>query len=349
MKEETATLLKVLVALSLILLGQIFAKLLGKAAEGKIPHDLVVPLVGLGVIKSMGQVLPLALLLGLMLTFGRMYQESEMIAIQAAGVGPGRIFRPVLFVTFPAIVLLAVVTLYASPWSVRMAQHLIVTGQHRADISDVTQGRFIEPKQSGWVIFVENFSRREEILKNIFVFTPKGPKEIVETARTARQFVDPETGQQMLELNDGYRYVGQPGRRDYEIVSFKKHVMRVPEVGDLGGVSARDGTPTQILLSSSNRSDQAELQWRLSLPIVALVMGLMALPLSYTEPRRGRFAKVIVAVVVYLVYVNLVLFSVSLVETGRLPVAVGVWWVHGLMMAGVLWLMNRQYRWWSFR
>lgn len=340
---------KVLVALSLILLGQVFAKLLGKAAEGKIPHDLVAPLVGLGAIKSMGQVLPLALVLGLMLTFGRMYQESEMIAIQAAGVGPGRIFRPVLLVTLPAVVLLAAVTLYASPWAVRMAQQLIVTGQQRADISDVTQGRFIEPKQSGWVVFVENFSRREGILKNIFVFTPRGAQEIIETARTARQFVDPETGQQMLELRDGYRYVGRPGRRDYEIVSFKRHVMRIPEIGALGNVRVREATPTPALLRSSNSSDQAELQWRVSLPIVALVMGLMTLPLSYTAPRRGRFAKVIIGVVVYLVYVNLILFSVSLVEAGRLPVAVGVWWVHGLMVAGVLWLMNRQYRWWAFR
>lgn len=344
-REESATVAKVFVALSLILLGQIFAKLLRKAAEGRIPHDLVAPLVGLGAVKSLAQVLPLALMLGLMLTFGRLYQESEMIAVQAAGVSARQIYKPVWLVTLPTVLLLVFVTFYMSPWSIQMAEGLIYSGQQRADISDVTQGRFIEPKQGNWVIFVERFSAAEDVLKNVFVFKADDDKQVIETATEATQYVDAETGQQMLELREGHRYAGKPGDLDYEIVSFGKHVTRIPPIEELSALNVREAKPTRILLGSSNPVDRAELQWRVSLPIVALIMALMALPLSHTAPRKGRFARLILGIVIYLGYMNLTLLAVSLVETEKIPVWLGVWWVHALMAALALLLVARQFGW----
>lgn len=346
-KEAASSFGKVLAVLSLIILGQLFAKLLSKAAEGKIPGDLVVTLLGLGAIKTLVQLLPLALMLGLMLTFGRMYQDSEMVAIQASGVGLFRLYRPVLWLILPVAVILAGLSLYVSPWSVQKTEQVIAQGRNRVDISGVTKGRFLESKNSAWVVFAGELSRKNHRLEAVFLHKrERDGKVIIEVAEQARQYTDPSTGERMLEMTDGARYDGLPGEADYEILTFGRHAMRIPSFGNgENGPDTREGVDSAQLWRSASRADMAQLQWRLSIPIFAVVLGTLALPLSYTAPRRGRYAKLAVALVIYIGYINLALMAVSLTEMGDLPVWLGLWWVHGLMAILITLLFARRYGW----
>lgn len=347
LREAISSFAKVLLALSLIILGQLFAKLLSKAAEGKIPGDLVLPLLGLGAIKTMVQLLPLALMLGLMLSFGRMYQDSEMVAIQASGVGLVRLYRPMLWLILPVAMILAGLSLYVSPWSVQKTAQVIAQGKNRVDISGVTKGRFLESKNSAWVVFAGELSRKNHRLEGVFLHKRElDGKVTIEVAQQARQYTDPETGARMLEMTHGARYDGMPGGAEYEILTFAKHAMRIPALGDEEDEpDTREGVDSTQLWRSASRADMAQLQWRLSIPVFALTLGALALPLSYTAPRRGRYAKLALALVIYIAYINLTLMAVSLTEIGDLPVWLGVWWVHGLMAVWIAILLARRYGW----
>jgi lipopolysaccharide export system permease protein len=346
-KEAALSFGKVLLVLSLIILGQLFAKLLSKAAEGKIPGDLVLPLLGLGAIKTAVQLLPLALMLGLMLTFGRMYQDSEMVAIQASGVGLLRLYRPVLWLTLPVVMILAGLSLYVSPWSVQKTEQVIAQGKNRVDISGVTKGRFLESKNSAWVVFAGELSRKNHRLEAVFLHKRElDGKVTIEVAEQARQYTDPSTGERLLEMTDGARYDGVPGEADYQILTFGRHTMRIPSFGDEeDGPDTREGMGSAELWRSASQADKAQLQWRLSIPVFALVLGALALPLSYTAPRRGRYAKLALALVIYIAYINLVLMAVSLTEIGDLPLWLGAWWIHGLMVILISILLARRYGW----
>ena len=152
----------------------------------------------------------------------------------------------------------------------------------------------------------------------------------------------------MLELSDGQRYEGIPGSGDYQILTFDTHTLRIPPLAGGHHFSARESVPTSSLWTSTQPADQAELQKRLSIPLAAVLLVLLALPLSYTTPRQGRFAKLALAVIIYIIYMNLAIVAIGLTETGQLSVWLGVWCVHLLMLIFIMGLFVRQYGWrWS--
>ena len=72
----------------------------------------------------------------------------------------------------------------------------------------------------------------------------------------------------------------------------------------------------------------AELQWRLSPAIMVIVLGLLAIPLAHSEPREGRGARVVLGILVYILYGNLLYLCRTWVIEGVLPASIGMWWVH---------------------
>lgn len=349
LKEMGLAVGAVMSILSLIIVGQLFVRLISQAADGRIPQDVILALLGLGVIKSVVQLMPLALLLGIMLTFGRLYRDSEMTAMRSCGIGLSRLYRPVVLLATPVVVLLAVLALYVSPLSIRLADKMAFEAEHRTDISGITEGRFIQSKQGNWVVFAERMDRREGTLDTVFVHNRVNGVVTIETATRARQITDPATGDDRLVLSDGFRYEGTPGRGDYQILTFDKHTMRVPPL--VGSPhKGLDGVPSAVLWKSDTPPEQAELQWRMSIPLAAVLLVLLALPLSYAAPRQGRFGKLALAVILYIIYSNLTIFAMSLTQRGELPVPIGVWWVHLLMLVFIAALFVRQYGWrWSLR
>ena len=77
---------------------------------------------------------------------------------------------------------------------------------------------------------------------------------------------------------------------------------------------------------------------------MALVLTLIAVPLSKLRPRQGRYARVGFAIVVYVIYSNLFSASKIWVEKSDVPPAIGVWWVHAVALGLGLYLLMRDAR-----
>lgn len=341
-KEILLSFVGILSILLLIIVGQLFVKLLNKTVEGNLPLDTLMPLLALVVIKALIQLLPVALMLGVMLALGRLYRDSEIVAMRACGVGLTQLYRPLIVLALPLSILLAGLALYVLPITIRMADQMEYDAKNKTDISGISAGQFIESKQGSWVVFAESTDTTEGILNNVFVYGILNGRLTIETAARAMHQLDPVSGDELLELQDGHRYEHGSAKQDYQLMSFDKHTLQIPELKITGIVNARDTLSTSTLWSSVVAADQAELQRRLSVSISAFLLVLLALPLSYTTPRQGRFGKLVVGIVVYIIYANMINLSVKLMQTQVLPPWLGVWWVHLLMAALIMVLFVRQ-------
>ena len=157
--------------------------------------------------------------------------------------------------------------------------------------------------------------------------------------------VEAETGRRFLLLEDGFRYDGVPGELSFQRVKFAEHGIDILPDQPNYDSDKRDGIPTRTLLVSSDPRDIAELQWRLSTPLMVLILTLVAVPLARSNPREGKYGRVTIAVLLYVVYSNLLGVSQVWVERTQLPAYVGLWWVHLGIVATGLFILGRQNGW----
>ncbi len=336
MREVAQTWLAVSLVLWLILVSGRLSRYLAEAAAGELPGEAVFSLLGLKSVGFLVFIMPLALFLGVMLGLGRLYKDSEMAALGACGVGTKRIYRPLLLLALLAAAALGWAALYLAPHTAALGYGIRDQAEQAADISSVGAGRFKEIRNGALVFYAEKISRDKKSMENVFVHAREKGLERVITAASAYQRWDPETGDRFLVLVDGYRYEGQPGRADYRILQFRQHGVLL-ESGEVTGSRKEDAIPTAELWRSADRRDQAELQWRLSVPVATLVLVFMAVPLCRTTPRQGRYGRLAVGVLAFIIYYNLMGTARVWMEQGVLTPVVGIWWVHGLpLLLGIL-------------
>ena len=151
-------------------------------------------------------------------------------------------------------------------------------------------------------------------------------------------------GVHLVTLFNGRRYEGVPGHKDFRVIEFREHGIPISAPTDTVGTNDPDTKPTRQLLGSDNPADIAQLQFRTSTPLMALVLTLIAVPLSRLRPRQGRYARVGFAIVVYFVYSNLLSATKVWLEKGDLSPAIGVWWIHLAAFGLGLYLLMREAR-----
>lgn len=342
-KEVAQTLLAVTVVLLLIVVSNRFIDYLADAAEGKLPASVVFTLLGLKTVGYFGLLIPLALYLGVMLGLGRLYRDSEMAALAACGVGTARVYRALLVLGLPLVAGLAALTLYVSPKAAESGYEIQDRAKKLLELSVLSPGRFRESPDGRHILYIERLSEDRRSVQNVFAHTQteEGAQGIL-SSESAYQYIDPSTGDRFIVLVNGYRYEGVPGQADFRIIQFEKHAVRIEE-STRGAVRyKRDARPTMALWKSSDPSDSAELQWRLSVPLSAALLAFLAVPLARVTPRQGRYGRLFVAIVVYIVYVNLLSVTQVWVERGIIPAFIGLWWVHALVFALALALLVRQ-------
>jgi len=341
-RELSLTFLAVSGVLLLVIASKSFIGLLGRVMDGKLPVDIVLTLLGLGILNSAILLIPFALLIALMLTLGRLYRDSEIYAVKASGVGTLGLLKNTSLLVIPIVLILIYLSLFSGPWAITQIEKLKLQARAKTDIFVLTPGRFIESRQGDWVVFVEDVDKKSGQAKNIFIFDKQKNQVSIETAEIAEQESVSELGGESLILKQGQRYEGTPGAGDFTVLNFGQHAIRVPELNMSIDVNDAEFKLSKELLASDRPEDQAELQWRLSVPIAAVLLVLLAFPLSITSPRQGRFAKLGIVIVIYLVYSNLVILAESWVAAGKLPVYPGVYSVHIAMLIFVAYLMSRK-------
>jgi len=300
-------------------------------------------LIALGAIMNLSVIVPVGLLLAVVLTLGRLYHDSEMAALQACGFGPSRLLAPLF--CFAALIALGLAWLVfiQVPQADRQAQLLRQSALKEAQFGQLDAGRFRSFSGGDAVFYAERVDQ-EGVLHNVFVQRETAGRIEVVLADTATYSKAADNGMHLVTLFNGRRYEGVPGRDDFRVIEFREHGIPIVTPADVVGTKDPDTKPTRELLGSSDPSDIAQLQFRASTPFMALVLTLVAVPLSRLRPRQGRYARVGFAIVVYFVYSSLLSAAKAWLEKGDLPPAIGVWWVHAAALALGLYLVGREAR-----
>jgi lipopolysaccharide export system permease protein len=266
-----------------------------------------------------------------LLALGRLYRDSEMYALMACGVGPAKLYRPLL--GFAALLAVAVAWLAfeVSPAALLQVTRIAQETRARSDLRVMEAGRFVSFGQADAVVYAEDVGA-DGHLRNVFVQRRKDADVEVVVAAEAwqRETTDPDT--KMLVFRQGRRYEGRPGSPEFKIVEFAEHGIpyTLPRTVPLEREPA--SRPLAELIGSGDRADVAEIQWRVSVPVMAMVLAFLAVPLARSSPRQGRYAGLGAALLIYVCYANLLGAGKVWVERGEVPVWIGMWWVHAIFL-----------------
>jgi lipopolysaccharide export system permease protein len=343
LREVVQTWLAVTGVLVAILVSNQLSRVLGQAAENAYGRGVVFQLITLGAIMNLSVIVPVGLLLAVVLTLGRMYHDSEMAALQACGFGPARLLAP-LFCFAGVIALgLAWLVFYRVPLADSQVQKLRQSAAKQAQFGQLDAGRF-RSFSGGDAVFYSERVDQEGVLHNVFVQREIAGRVEVALADTATYSKADSAGTHLVTLFNGRRYEGIPGQQNFRVIEFREHGIPIATPADIRASTDPDTKPTREILGSSAPEDVAQLQFRASTPIMALILTLVAVPLSHLRPRQGRYARVGFAIVVYFVYSNLLSAAKAWLVKGELPPAIGVWWVHAAALALGLYLVMRESR-----
>jgi len=343
LREVVQTWLAVTGVLVAILVSNQLSRVLGQAADNQYGRRVVFELIALGAIMNLSVIVPVGLLLAVVLALGRMYHDSEMAALQACGFGPSRLLAPLF--CFAAVIALGLswLVFVQVPQADSQTQLLRQSALKEAQFGQLDAGRFRSFSGGDAVFYAERVDP-EGVLHNVFVQREAEGRIEVALADTATYSKAGSNGVHLVTLFNGRRYEGVPGREDFRVIEFREHGIPIFTPADAVGTVDPDAKPTRELLGSDAPSDVAQLQYRASTPLMALVLTLLAVPLSRLRPRQGRYGRVGFAIVAYFVYSNLLSAAKVWVDKGDLPPQIGVWWVHLAALALGLYLVVRQGR-----
>jgi lipopolysaccharide export system permease protein len=345
LRETLAAWLGVTVVLLAIMLATRFARFLAQAAAGQIPREFLLNIVGLSSLQYLVILIPVSLLLAIMLSLGRMYRDQEVAAMTGCGVGPLSLYRPVIVLALCLTAVTAALSFQIGPWAGRHADYLVKDAQRLVQFTPFEAGRFKSIAGGRAVFYTAAVNPDGNRLDTVFALVQETRVPNVVTARHGAQGVDPQTGERVLQLEQGHRYAGEPGQADFDIVHFDTFVTRIAPPEFIYLSSKRKIRRTSELLGSDDPEDLAELQLRIAAPMTVLLLALMAIPLAHASPREGRYGKLVIGLLVYLVYSNLLAAGQTAIAKGMLPATLGLWWVHALFGVLALWLIGKRVGW----
>ena len=348
-KEVFITLASLTTILLLIFMSNQFVVYLNRAANGQIPGMLVLKLMMLELPTLLVMLLPLGFYAALLVGYGRLYADSEMTVLQACGYGPRQLLQHTLVMASAVMVLVMVIMLWGSPLIMMERAKLLQTTGLQTLIQTIIPGRFRAISGGRQVFYVASMSRDHTIAKNIFLarLVEKDGQQQWDVLWADNAYAETESGsnEDFVILKDGKQYQGLPGRADYQVAEFERYKARLPhpivEVkDDLRALSMSELWP----LNNTDIHKVAELQWRFSVPLMVLTLTLVGVPLSRVNPRAGKYAKLLPAMVVYIVYANLLFTSRNWLEIGKTPLWLGMWWPHVLVVILGLLLLRHNHK-----
>ncbi|MFO1349459.1 MAG: LPS export ABC transporter permease LptF [Gammaproteobacteria bacterium] len=350
-KEVSQTLVATVAVLLAMVLSQRLANYLSQAAGGKLATESILLLLGLQAIRFLIVLIPLASLIAIMLALGRLYRDHEMAALNACGFGPADIYRPLLWITLPLMIVLAVLSFWVVPLSMDLLYKLQNLARKEAEVSFLTPGIFRVLSGGEHVVYIGALSDNNTTLRNIFVRSKTPSGIAVTTAREGHQQIDTEKGARYIALDRGHRYEGALDQKNYSNVQFDRLTVRIDSIPKDDTRLRREALPTHLLLNTDEPALRSELHVRLSGPVSLLLIAFIAPLLARARPREGRYGRLIAAILVYTIYVNLLGVGQAWLERDKVPPTLGLWWAHAtLLLLGIgLWIYYEHPEWLPFR
>ncbi|MCP4695538.1 MAG: LPS export ABC transporter permease LptF [Gammaproteobacteria bacterium] len=335
-REITYTLLALTGILLLVFLSNRFIRFLAQASTGDLPSEFIYQLLALKLLAVLGSFLPLAFFLAILLSLGRLYVDNEMAAMGACGVGVPYVLRRIFVLSLGVALATALLTLFLAPWAERQEEKLKAKVESVADIAGIAAGRFKEFSRGKGIFYVKDLAEDRHTMQGIFVALDQPGKKTLLSSEQGRQIIDPETGSRYILMANGHRYDGIPGRADYTITRFEKQTVRIGQQARASRGTEPEALESEVLWNSTRPAYLAELQLRLSAPLAVILLAPLGVLMSHTTPRQGRYAKLFFALLIYFSYANLLQICQKWVEQDFIPVWLGVWWVHGVVLITVL-------------
>ncbi len=333
----------VTIILLVVALTSRFIQYLSEAVAGELASNILFLLILYRLPDFLLVILPLALFLGILLAYGRMYAENEMIILIGSGFSQMRLLLSTLGTSSLVLLVVAILSLQLTPWGVRNTEQLKQNQKQLTELDLIVAGQFQSFGDGNRVTYAERVYSSgpgDRQLQNVFVAVSgeldesgqSSPRIIV--AESARPEIDLDTGARFMRLENVLQYDGVPGALDFSIGQFDVQSIVLPEPTSFEPVLEEETLSTSELFGSSLPEHQAELQWRISTLLVIPIITLIAVPLSKVDPRQGRYSKLIPAALLYAAYFVLLQFSKDMIAEENLPAVVGMWWVH-LLFVGI--------------
>lgn len=350
-REFANTAVAIFVALFAILITVVLIRLLSQAAGGRLPSESVLALIGFGAVAQLPIVLSLTVFIAVLLSLSRSYRDSEMVVWFAAGVPLTAWIRPVLRFALPAVAVIAAVTLFLAPWAQLKSGEFKERANNQDDAARVAPGVFRESANTQRVFFVEVGAGEDGRVRNVFVNSVQDGRLGVMVAQEG--FLRTEAnGDRFVVLEHGRRYDGNPGAADYRVMEFERYAVRLDSKGGMEPQHLPRTLSLKELLAQPTPANRGELLSRIGIPVAALVLALLAIPLSFVNPRAGRAHNLLLALLTYLIYTNAISVAQAWVTRGKVAFEVALWAPHLIMCLVLAALFYRRlavFRFWRRR
>ncbi|MGI4985006.1 MAG: LPS export ABC transporter permease LptF [Janthinobacterium lividum] len=332
----------VFMVLLTIMLTTMLIRIVGSAAVGKAdPRDILV-LIGLTMVGYLAVMLIVTLFVSILVVLTRWYRDSEMVVWQAAGLSLTALLRPLAVFSAPLVLLIAFCSLVAWPWASNQQSKISARFQQRDDVAMIAPGQFSESASNQRVFFVEKLSANAQRVQNVFVTSTENGKLFVVVSQNGSIETHPN-GDRFIVLENGRRYDGEPGHPDFRIVEFKRYGVKIEDKPTVNPTTSR-GTATMDLIHNPTPANLGELAWRIGLPLTGVTLMLLAVPLAYQNPRRGRTINMVFAVLIYLTYSNLQNLMQNWIDQGKVSFPVGLVALHVMVAIIALLMLWRRVR-----
>ncbi|QOQ73473.1 LPS export ABC transporter permease LptF [Pseudomonas poae] len=337
-REVLLTLSAVSAVLLVITMSGRFVKFLAQAASGALDPGSLFLIMGFRLPGFLQLILPLGLFLGILLAYGRLYLESEMTVLSATGMSQQRLLGMTMVPAAGVALVVAWLSMSLAPQGAMQFQLLLNKQDAMTEFDTLEPGRFQALNDGTRVTYTETMTDDRASLGGVFI-SQKNQGEnqkdrgiSILVADSGHQEVRPD-GSRYLILENGYRYDGSPGLANYRAIKYDTYgvMLARPDISE--EVTDRDALPTASLFGSQELRSIAELQWRISLPLLVFIVTLMAVPLSRVNPRQGRFLKLLPAILLYMAYLTLLTYARGWLENGKTPRLLGLWWIHAIFLS----------------
>lgn len=329
------------VALLAILTSTQLIRLLKDAAGGRVAPEAVASLLGFAALNFMPILLSLTLFVAILLSLSRAYRDSEMVVWFSCGQPLTAWMRPVLRFSLPIVFAIAVLAGFLSPWANYNTAEYRQKLSARSDVSQVSPGTFREAKKGERVFFVEALAEDASQVGNVFVASvQEGKLGVVMSNSGYQEFA--KNGDRFVVLEHGRRYEVEPGTPEFKVMEFERYRVRTEDGEARPAERSPNRLPINELVLDDSPQARGELLWRIGMPVSALILAFLAIPLSFVNPRAGRSANMLIAILIYAIYSNLISVSQAWVAQGKLSFWIGVWAVHALMLLPLLLLFYKR-------
>ncbi|MDJ0880434.1 MAG: LPS export ABC transporter permease LptF [Gammaproteobacteria bacterium] len=328
--------------LFIILMSNTLGRVLSDISEGKTPVEALFPVFLGQSIHILSLLLPLGFFLGIIFAFGRLYKDHELVVLHACGFGYRHLYTALSYLLVPIFLLSMSLSLWLSAEFQQRAIKIVDEKESNHEFQRLKVGQFNQSNQNDSVFFMQSMSEDKLEIQNIIISQPGQEQDVLQTAKTGRHKLDEKNGDLFLEVGPGIRYVGKAGQADYQIIEFEKHGILIKKKPAKTSPLDSDEISFSDLIQSHDLNDRVEFWWRISIPVTLVILALLAVPLSYIAPRQGRYGKIGLSLLVFIIYLNLLGLTKSALEEGQLPLWLNFWWVHVIFMSLTILLMLRR-------